>query len=47
MTSAQLRRRDAIIPAEHHAPLKARILAMLALTKTSDSAEIERIFREY
>jgi len=47
MTAAQLRRRRLIIPAEDHAPVKARILAMLALTRTSDQSEIERIFREY
>jgi L-asparaginase type II len=46
-TPAQLRRRLAIVPAEDHAPVKARILAMLALTITNDQAEIERIFREY
>jgi L-asparaginase len=31
----------------HLSPLHARILLMLALTKTSDSAEIQRIFSEY
>jgi L-asparaginase len=46
-TPAQLRRRAAMIPAEDHAPVKARILAMLALTKTSNREEIERIFLEY
>lgn len=35
------------IAAEDHAPLKARILLMLALTKTKDPAEIQRMFREY
>src|SRR5690606_4506796 len=29
------------------APIKARILLMLALTKTSDPAELRRIFTEY
>jgi L-asparaginase len=47
VTAAQLRRRNEIIPSEDHAPVKARILAMLALTRTSDRAEIERVFREY
>jgi L-asparaginase/Glu-tRNA(Gln) amidotransferase subunit D len=47
MTPAQRRRRSEIIPAEDHAPVKARILLMLALTKTRDRAEIERIFQEY
>jgi L-asparaginase len=44
---AELRRRAQMIPAEDHPPLKARILAMLALTKTTSRDEIERIFREY
>lgn len=35
------------IAAEDHAPLKARILLMLALTKTKDPSEIQRMFREY
>jgi L-asparaginase len=35
------------IAAEDLAPLKARILLMLALTKTKDSAEIQRMFTEY
>jgi L-asparaginase len=35
------------IAAEDLAPLKARILLMLALTKTSDPAEIQRMFIEY
>jgi L-asparaginase/Glu-tRNA(Gln) amidotransferase subunit D len=28
-------------------PIKARVLLMLALTKTRDRAEIQRMFREY
>jgi L-asparaginase len=35
------------IGADDHAPLKARILLMLALTKTQEPAEIQRIFLEY
>jgi L-asparaginase len=35
------------IAAEDLAPVKARILLMLALTKTQDGAEIQRMFTEY
>ena len=35
------------VPGQDLAPLKARILLMLALTKTSDPAELRRIFAEY
>lgn len=35
------------IAAEDLTPLKARILLMLALTKTKDGAEIQRMFTEY
>jgi L-asparaginase len=35
------------ISGEDLAPLKARILLMLALTKTTDGAEIQRMFTEY
>jgi L-asparaginase len=35
------------IAAEDLAPLKARILLMLALTRTQDAAEIQRMFLEY
>lgn len=35
------------IGANDHAPVKARILLMLALTKTQEPAEIQRIFLEY
>ena len=35
------------IQAEDHAPLKARILLMLALNKTKDRSEIQRMFSEY
>ena len=36
-----------VIPSDTLNPQKARILLMLALTKTSDSKEIRRIFSEY
>ena len=36
-----------MIPADTLNPQKARILLMLALTKTNDVAEIKRIFAEY
>jgi L-asparaginase len=36
-----------IVPADTLSPQKARILLMLALTKTSDVNEIRRIFSEY
>lgn len=36
-----------IVPADTLSPQKARILLMLALTKTSDLNEIKRIFTEY
>ncbi len=36
-----------IVPADTLNPQKARILLMLALTKTADSKEIRRIFAEY
>jgi L-asparaginase len=35
------------IEGEDLAPIKARILLMLALTKTRDAAEIQRMFSEY
>ena len=44
---AQERRRQFTIAAEDHAPLKARILLMLALTATKDRSEIQRMFVEY
>jgi L-asparaginase len=40
-------RRQFTVAAEDHAPLKARILLMLALTKTKERSEIQRIFSEY
>jgi L-asparaginase len=36
-----------MLPADNLSPHKARILLMLALTKTSDPAEIRRMFTEY
>ncbi|HKB10663.1 MAG TPA: asparaginase [Vicinamibacterales bacterium] len=36
-----------VIAGEDLLPVKARVLLMLALTKTSDPAEIQRIFSEY
>jgi L-asparaginase len=45
--SAQQRRRQFTVAAEDHAPVKARILLMLALTVTRDRSEIQRIFSEY
>jgi L-asparaginase len=38
---------DRRIAAEDLAPLKARILLMLALTRTTDGSEIQRMFTEY
>jgi L-asparaginase len=46
-SAATERRRQFSIAAEDHSPLKARVLLMLALTKTSDRTEIQRIFSEY
>jgi L-asparaginase len=40
-------RRRAFIGGEDLQPIKARILLMLALTKTNDPAEIQRMFIEY
>ncbi|MGZ5117687.1 MAG: L-asparaginase 2, partial [Burkholderiales bacterium] len=36
-----------MIPADNLNPQKARILLMLALTRTSDPNEIRRMFTEY
>lgn len=36
-----------MIPADTLSPQKARILLMLALTKTTDLSEIKRMFSEY
>jgi len=40
-------RRKFVLGSEDLAPLKARILLMLALSKTQDPAEIQRMFTEY
>ncbi len=47
LTPAQERRRAFSLSAEDHIPVKARILLMLALSKTSNRDEIQRIFSEY
>jgi L-asparaginase len=47
LTTAQQRRRAFSISAEDHIPVKARILLMLALSKTQNRDEIQRIFSEY
>ncbi len=39
--------KEGFVSAMMHNPQKARVLLMLALTKTSDPAEIQRIFNEY
>jgi L-asparaginase len=36
-----------LIPADNLNAQKARILLMLALTRTADAAELRRVFREY
>jgi L-asparaginase/Glu-tRNA(Gln) amidotransferase subunit D len=41
------RRESKIVPADNLSPEKARMLLQLALTKTTDLAEIKRIFDEY
>jgi L-asparaginase len=45
--AAQQLRRRFTIAGEDHAPVKARILLMLALTRTTDRSELQRIFSEY
>jgi L-asparaginase len=40
-------RSELLIAGEDLAPLKARVLLMLALTKTRDAADIQRMFTEY
>lgn len=47
LTDAERQRLARRIAAEDLAPLKARVLLMLALTVTDDPAEIQRMFREY
>ncbi|HJU42648.1 MAG TPA: asparaginase [Vicinamibacterales bacterium] len=46
-TSQQAERRRFTIAGEDHIPVKARVLLMLALTKTNNRDEIQRIFSEY
>lgn len=46
-TEEQLRRRAFTVSAEDHIPVKARILLMLALAKTRDREQLQRIFSEY
>jgi L-asparaginase len=43
----QLLRRQWTIAGEDHVPVKARVLLMVALTKTTDRNELQRIFSEY
>ncbi len=47
LTPDEERRQPFTISAEDLAPVKARILLMLALTKTTDRDEIQRMFEEY
>ena len=44
---ASNRLRDGMVGGEDLTPLKARILLMLALTKTQSATEIQRMFTEY
>jgi L-asparaginase/Glu-tRNA(Gln) amidotransferase subunit D len=41
------RRNSCTIAGEDHIPVKARVLLMLALTKTNNRDEIQRFFSEY
>ena len=47
MSDAARQRARFTIAGEDHQPVKARILLMLALAKTTDRAEIQRMFSEY
>ena len=47
ITPDQQRRRQFTIAGEDHTPIKARVLLMVALTKTTDRNELQRIFSEY
>jgi L-asparaginase len=47
VTPEQQRRRQFTIAGEDHTPVKARVLLMVALTKTTDRNELQRIFSEY
>jgi L-asparaginase len=40
-------RQQGFVVADNLTPQKARVLAMLALTRTDDVAEIQRMFDEY
>jgi L-asparaginase len=46
-SAEEARERAFRVAAEDLAPLKARVLLMLALTKTNDRDEIQRMFTEY
>jgi L-asparaginase len=46
-TPEQLRRRQFTIAGEDHTPIKSRVLLMVALTKTTNREELQRIFSEY
>ena len=47
LTPDQQKRRQFTIAGEDHTPIKARVLLMVALTKTQDRNELQRIFSEY
>lgn len=47
LSPARQRRRAMTIAAEDHSPVKARVLLMLALTRTQDRADVQRMFSEY
>ena len=47
VTLTESLRRDSFIVADNLAPKKARILLMLALAKTDDAAEIQRMMWTY
>lgn len=47
LSPEQQRRRQFTIAGEDHTPIKARVLLMVALTKTTERAELQRIFSEY
>ena len=47
LSPEQQKRRQFTIAGEDHTPIKARVLLMLALTKTKDRGELQRIFSEY
>ena len=40
-------REQGIVAADNLNPQKARVLAMLALTKSSDPEQVQRLFNEY